>query len=122
MKKGYLFLSLAIMFEVFGTTMLKLTEGFTNLIPALFFIIGMGSAFFFLTMTLRHLPLSLAYAIWAGVGTALTAVVGVVLWKEDFSLLSALGLMLIIGGVVFLNFSSGSGKEDTADRASRAIV
>lgn len=122
MKKGYLFLSLAIMFEVFGTTMLKLTEGFTNWIPAIFFIIGMGSAFFFLTMTLRHLPLSLAYAIWAGVGTALTAVVGVVLWKEDFSLLSALGLILIIGGVVFLNFSSGSGKPDTADRASRATV
>lgn len=117
MKKGYLFLSLAIMFEVFGTTMLKLTEGFTNLIPAIFFIIGMGSAFFFLTMTLRHLPLSLAYAIWAGVGTALTAAVGVVLWKEDFNLLSALGLILIIGGVVFLNFSSGTNKKDAASVA-----
>jgi len=117
MKKGYLFLSLAIMFEVFGTTMLKLTEGFTNLMPAIFFIIGMGSAFFFLTMTLRHLPLSLAYAIWSGVGTALTAVVGVVLWKEDFNLLSALGLILIIGGVVFLNFSSGTSKKDAGSVA-----
>ncbi|MEJ8306994.1 multidrug efflux SMR transporter [Saccharibacillus sacchari] len=117
MKKGYLFLSLAIMFEVFGTTMLKLTEGFTNWIPAVFFMIGMGSAFFFLTMTLRHLPLSLAYAIWAGVGTALTAVVGVVLWKENFNLLSGLGLILIIGGVVFLNFSSGTGTKDAASAA-----
>lgn len=114
MKKGHLFLSLAIMFEVFGTTMLKLTEGFTNLIPAIFFIIGMGGAFFFLTLSLRQLPLSMAYAIWSGVGTALTAAVGIIIWKEEFNLLTAVGLILIIGGVVFLNASSGTGKKDIA--------
>ncbi|MGN7457202.1 DMT family transporter [Paenibacillus pasadenensis] len=114
MKKGYLYLSLAIICEVFGTTMLKLTEGFTNLSPVIGLIIGMGGAFFFLTLSLRNLPLSLAYAVWAGVGTAITALVGALLWKEPFGIVTALGLLLIIGGVVLLNFSKGSGKGKVA--------
>ncbi|MEW9698182.1 multidrug efflux SMR transporter [Paenibacillus sp. SI8] len=110
MKKGYLLLSVAILFEVFGTSMLKVSKGFTVLAPTIGVVFGMGAAFFFLSLSLRNLPLSLAYAIWAGVGTALTALIGVLIWGEAFSIVTVLGLIFIIGGVVLLNFSKTSAK------------
>ncbi|RUT40323.1 multidrug efflux SMR transporter [Paenibacillus anaericanus] len=105
MKKGYILLALAIIFETFGATMLKLSEGFTNLFPTLGLIVGMGGAFYFLALCLRMLPLSFAYAVWAGTGTAITALIGVILWDEPYSFLTGIGLILIIGGVVLLNIS-----------------
>ncbi|WP_408894965.1 DMT family transporter [Paenibacillus taichungensis] len=103
--KGYFALAIAIIAEVFGTTMLKLSDGFTNLLPSIGLVVGMALSFYFLTMCLKTIPLSTAYAIWAGVGTAITALLGVILWNDPFNMLSGIGLILVIGGVVLLNLS-----------------
>ncbi|MFF2479904.1 DMT family transporter [Paenibacillus sp. NPDC058071] len=116
MKKGFLLLAFAIVFEVFGTTMLKLSDGFTNWLPVVGLVIGMGMAFYLMTLSLRYLALSLAYAIWSGVGTALTAIVGIAIWNEPFGFATGVGLLLIIGGVVCLNVSSGSQTEASSSK------
>ncbi|MFJ8258231.1 DMT family transporter [Peribacillus asahii] len=99
---GYLWLAIAIIAEVFGSSMLKLTGGFKKLVPTIGVIIGYGIAFYALSLSLKHLPLGVAYAIWAGVGTALTALVGVVVYKEGLDMKKSLGILLVIGGVVLL--------------------
>lgn len=106
----WLFLFLAIVSEVFGSTMLKISYGFTKLWPSLGVVVGFGLAFYFLSLTLKIMPLGTAYAIWAGVGLVLTSVVSVVFFgqKVDFSGMAGIGLILI--GVVVLNvFSKMSG-------------
>ncbi|MFE0505279.1 DMT family transporter [Peribacillus butanolivorans] len=106
--KGYIALGISIISEIFGTTMLKLSEGFTNLSPSIGVILGFGLAFYCLSLCLKTIPLSLAYAIWSGIGTAITALIGVLLWQEPFSTITLGGLVLIIGGVVLLNASNTS--------------
>ena len=103
--RGYLALSISIICEIFATAMLKMSEGFTVLLPSVGVIIGYGLAFYCLSLCLKTLPLSLAYAIWSGVGTALTAVIGALVWGEVFSTLKLAGIILIIGGVILLNSS-----------------
>ncbi|MGE7688544.1 DMT family transporter [Lysinibacillus sp. NPDC097214] len=101
--KGYLFLALSIVSEVFATTMLKFSEAFTFLGPSIAVAIGYGISFYSLSLCLKTLPLSLAYATWSGIGTALTVIVGIVVWGDIFNLYSAIGITLIIGGVILLN-------------------
>jgi multidrug resistance protein EbrB len=113
--KGYGWLSLAIVTEIFGTSMLKLSEGFTELLPSIGVLIGFGLAFYCLSISIRTLPLSLAYAIWSGVGTALTAVIGVWIWGDAWNSYTVGGILLIIGGVVLLNGSKNAG---TAGKAA----
>lgn len=96
--KSYLALSIAILSEIFGTTMLKLSDGFSSVLPSIGVVIGMGVAFYSLSISLRTIPLSLAYAIWSGVGTALTALIGILIWKDPFNLLTGISLLTIIGG------------------------
>ncbi|AIQ35769.1 MULTISPECIES: DMT family transporter [unclassified Paenibacillus] len=103
---GYIALGIAIASEVVGTTMLKMSEGFTQLLPSIGVIIGFIIAFYSLSISLRELPLSLAYAIWSGVGTVLTALVGMVVWGDPFGILTFAGIVLIVGGVVLLNAPS----------------
>lgn len=103
--KSYFVLALSIVFEIFGTAMLKTSDGFTVLIPSIGVVVSYGISFYFFSLALKMLPLSLAYAIWAGVGTAVTAIVGILIWGEIISLLKLSGLALIIGGVILLNFS-----------------
>ncbi|RDW16159.1 DMT family transporter [Oceanobacillus chungangensis] len=104
--KGYLYLSISIVAEIIGTMFLKLSEGFTVLAPSIIVVVGYGLAFFCLGKTLAYLPLSLAYAIWSGVGTAVTAVLGILLFEDPLNIGMVLGIILIIGGVVLLNASS----------------
>ncbi|WP_372629393.1 multidrug efflux SMR transporter [Cohnella sp.] len=108
MTKAYLFLALAIASELFGTSMLKASEGFSKLYPSIATIAAFSLAFYSLSLSLQQIPLGVAYAIWSGVGTALTAVIGIVVWKETASLTTALGIVLIVAGVVVLNLK-GSG-------------
>ncbi|MFC5590757.1 DMT family transporter [Sporosarcina soli] len=100
---GYVLLSIAILAEVFGSSMLKRTEGFKKIVPTIGVVVGYVVAFYTLSLSLQTLPLGLAYAIWAGVGTALTALVGVVFYKEEMNLKKSVGILLIIGGVALLN-------------------
>lgn len=100
---AYLLLALAIITEIIGGSMLKLSDGFTRIYPALGAIVGYGLSFYFLSLTLKTLPISVTYAIWAGIGTALTAVIGVVIWKEAFSTQTIIGIAAIVIGVALLN-------------------
>ena len=100
---GYLLLITAILGEVFGSSMLKVSNGFKKLIPTLGIILGYALAFYALSLSLKTIPLGMAYAIWSGVGTALTALIGIIIFKEGFNSKKLLGLVLIIGGVIVLN-------------------
>ncbi|WP_413367649.1 DMT family transporter [Lysinibacillus sp. 3P01SB] len=104
--KGYMYLSISILAEIAGTFSLKFSEGFTVLLPSIIVVIGYGLAFYMLSKSLTYMPLSLAYAIWSGVGTALTAVLGIVFLDDPLSLAGILGILCIIGGVVLMNNTS----------------
>ncbi len=100
-----LFLILAIIMEVSGTTCMKLSHGFTRLLPSLlmflFYVLSLSS----LTMALKKIDISVAYAIWSGLGTALIAVVGIIWFKESVSAAKLVSLSLIIIGVAGLHLS-----------------
>ncbi|SHT05244.1 cation/cationic drug transporter [Mycobacteroides abscessus subsp. abscessus] len=104
--KGYLFLSISIISELVATSLLKLSDGMSILLPSVGVAVGYGLAFYLLSLSLKTIPLSLAYAIWSGVGTALTALIGVVFWGEVLTVLMLVGIVFIIGGVVLLNSST----------------
>lgn len=104
--KGFFSLSISIIGEIFATSMLKMSDGFTILFPSIGVIVGYVLSFYCLSICLKTIPLSLAYAIWSGVGTALTALIGVFVWGELFNTLMLAGIILIIGGVILLNSSS----------------
>ncbi|WP_251212642.1 DMT family transporter [Adlercreutzia murintestinalis] len=98
----YVLLALAIGAEVFGTSMMKLSDGFKRKLPILGIAAGYVISFALLGFVLRDLPLSVAMGIWAGAGTALTAVVAAVAWKEGMGIRKAMGILLIVGGVLLL--------------------
>lgn len=105
--KYFIYLALAICLEVFGSTMLKLSEGFTVLYPSIGVVLGFLLSFVFLGLSLNGLPLSTAYAIWAGLGTAFTALIGIIVFHEAVDLVKIIALLLIIVGVVMLNNAKG---------------
>ncbi|MFJ7766984.1 DMT family transporter [Streptomyces sp. NPDC097107] len=100
---GYLLLAGAIAAEVAGTTAMKYSEGFSRLVPSLLTAIGYVVSFGLLAQTLKVLSVGTAYAIWAGVGTAAIAAIGVAFMGEGMTLTKAAGIALIIIGVVVLN-------------------
>ena len=104
----WLYLALAILLEVSGTTCMKLSQGFTKLVPSIllfvFYTLSMGM----LTLALKRIDVSVAYAVWSGVGTALIATIGVLWFKEPVTALKLMSLGLIIIGVVGLNLSGGA--------------
>ncbi|WP_327681749.1 DMT family transporter [Kitasatospora sp. NBC_00458] len=99
----YVLLALAILSEVCATSCLKLTEGFTRLWPSVGVAIGYVLSFYLLGKALKHIPVSVAYAVWSGAGTAAVAGIGVVAFGESLGRLQWLGLALVIIGVVVLN-------------------
>ena len=100
-------LTIAILAEVAGTVALKYTDGFTNLGPSALVVAGYGLSFWMLALVLRDLPIGLTYAVWAAVGTALIAAIGIVAFGEPATTLKLLSLALIIAGVVGLNLAGG---------------
>lgn len=104
----YLLLVLAIGAEVIGTLALKLSEGFTKLIPSIFVVVGYLVSFGALGLGLsKGLPMGVSYGIWAGTGTALVAVLGIFLFGEKITVWGFVGIALIIIGVVLLELNSG---------------
>lgn len=102
----WILLLLAIVFEVCGTTALKLSEGFTKIIPTMAIFVFYGLGLFLMTLTLKKLDIGVVYAIWSGVGTALVAIIGMVYFNEVVSTIRFLSLGLIILGVFGLHLSS----------------
>ena len=103
MTRAWALLAGAILCEVIGTTSLKLSEGFTVLPPSIAVAIFYLVSFTLFTYALAELPLGLAYGIWGGVGTLLTAVVGIVVFGDPFTALTGLGLVLVIAGVALMS-------------------
>jgi small multidrug resistance pump len=98
-------LAIAILAEVAGTVALKYTDGFTNLGPSALVVAGYGLSFWMLALVLRDLPIGLTYAVWAAVGTALIAAIGIFAFGEPATTLKLLSLALIIAGTIGLNLA-----------------
>jgi len=105
----FVYLALAIVAEVFATSALKASAGFTRLGPSVAVVVGYGLAFYLLALVLRVMPVGIAYAFWAGLGIVLVTLVGIVVYGEKPDLPALLGLAMIVGGVVVIQvFSSVS--------------
>ncbi|MCO6411685.1 MAG: multidrug efflux SMR transporter [Thiogranum sp.] len=103
---GYLYLAIAIMTEVIATSALKTTEEFTRLGPSVVVVVGYCASIYFLALVLETIPVGIAYAIWAGMGIALIAIVGAVLFKQTPDTPAIIGMVLIVSGVVVINVFS----------------
>lgn len=102
----WLLLGAAILFEVAGTTAMKLSEGFTRPLPSVLLFVFYLISFAALTLALKRIDLSIAYAIWAGLGTALIAVIGMFYFREPMSLIKLASIGLIVLGVIGLNLAA----------------
>lgn len=100
---GYLYLFIAIAFELAGTTFLKYSAGFTKLIPSLISIAAYGICFFFFSRSLLDINLSVAYATWAALGLVITAFISFAVFHEGLTPAGVFGMLLIIAGVIILN-------------------
>jgi small multidrug resistance pump len=100
---AWVYLMLAIVSEVAGTTSMKLSEGFTKPVWSVGILVFYGASLYLLTLTLKTMDVSLSYAIWAGLGTALIAAIGVLWFGEPLTALKVASLALIVAGVVGLN-------------------
>lgn len=98
----YLMLGIAVLFEVLGDSMMKYSNGFEKKLPIIGVVVGYGVAFYLMSLILEWLPLGFTYAVWTGLGIALTAIVGALFWKEKFTIQKTLGVIAIIAGVVVL--------------------
>ncbi len=104
----WIYLTIAIIAEVIGTTALKSTEGFTKLVPSMVVLVAYSTTFFFLSFVLKTIPVGIAYAIWSGVGIGLIALIGYVKFGQSLDLAAMIGIAFIILGVVIINFFSKS--------------
>lgn len=105
----YIFLGIAIVAEVIATSCMKASEGFTRLVPSVGTVIGYAIAFYFLSLTLKTIPVGLAYAIWSGVGIVLIATIGWLKFGQKLDAAGLAGIALIMAGVLVINLFSKSG-------------
>src|SRR5215212_6951826 len=105
---GWILLIVAIVLEVAGTTNMKLSEGFSKLVPSVLVLFFYALSIITLTFAVNRLDVSVAYAVWSGMGTALVAVIGLWYFQESLTLMKVLALGLIIVGVVMLHLTSES--------------
>ncbi|MCG8686565.1 MAG: multidrug efflux SMR transporter [Desulfobacterales bacterium] len=103
---GYVYLTIAIVSEVIGTSALSASNGFTKFWPSMIVVIGYGVAFYFLSLVIRSIPVGVAYAIWAGLGIVLVAIVGAVLFRQIPDFAAMIGMGLIVAGVVIIHMFS----------------
>ncbi len=99
----WLFLLVAILTEVVGTSLMKASQGLTRLLPTVFMFVLYAISFVFMALALKKIEVGIAYAIWSGLGTAMIALIGIAWFRESFNLPKLVGIILIIGGVVLLN-------------------
>ena len=104
--KTPIILFFAILSEVIATTALKLSDGFTKIIPSVIVVIGYGASFYLLSISLKVIPIGLAYAIWSGVGIVLTVIAGIIIWRESLDWARVIGIIFIILGILIINLFS----------------
>jgi small multidrug resistance pump len=105
---AWVYLLFAISLEIAATVSLKLSQGLTNMIPSVLMVVFYLLAFFNLSLSLKQVPISVAYAIWSGIGTAAIAIIGYMYFQETMTLLKVVSLCLIILGVIGLNIGGGA--------------
>lgn len=106
MYSNYVYLLVAIVFEVLATTALKETQGFTRLAPSVFTIAGYGLAFYFLSLTLRAIPVGLVYALWSGAGIVFITAIGWLWFRQSLDAPALVGIGFIMAGVAIINLFS----------------
>ena len=99
---NWIYLIIAGFFEIFWAVGLKFSQGFSKILPSIFTVIGMLASFYFLSLALKKLPLSIAYAIWTGIGTVGTVLFGVIYFGETISIAKIICVGLIIFGIIGL--------------------
>lgn len=102
---GWIYMILAILLEVAGTTCMKFSAGFTKVWPSIFIFVFYALCFSILTLALKTIEVSIAYAIWSGLGTVLMVSIGILWFQESVNLIKILSMVLIIIGVVGLHLS-----------------
>ena len=105
---AYLALVIAVAAETIGTTALKASEQFTKLGPSIVVVLGYGVAFYFLALTLRTIPVGIAYAMWSGLGICFITAIGWIVFRQALDLPAMIGLGLIIAGIVVIQVFSNS--------------
>lgn len=105
---GYLYLTIAIIAEVIATNALKASEEFTRLVPSIIVVVGYVTAFYLLSLVLKLIPVGIAYAIWAGMGIVLVAIIAAIVFKQIPDWPAIIGMLLIISGVVVINVFSNT--------------
>jgi small multidrug resistance pump len=103
---NWLYLGAAIAFEVIATSTLKATDGFTRWQPSVLVALAYCLSFYFLSLTLRSIPVGVVYAIWSGVGVVLVSVAGWLLYQQKLDTAAVIGIGLIVAGVIVLNLFS----------------
>lgn len=103
---AYLYLSIAIIAEVIGTSALKASQEFTKLYPSAIAIAGYGASFYFLSLVLKTIPVGIAYAIWSGIGITLITITGAILFKQIPDTPAIIGMTMIMSGVAIINVFS----------------
>ena len=104
----WLALAIAVFAEVIGTTALKASNEFTRLWPSLIVVVGYGTAFYFMAVSMRVLPVGIMYAIWSGMGIVLVAIIGWVVYRQVLDVPAMIGMGLIIAGAIVINVFSKS--------------
>ncbi|QJD85634.1 DMT family transporter [Cohnella herbarum] len=105
---AWVYLLFAILLEIAGTVSLKLSQGFTKMIPSVLMVAFYLLAFFNLSLSLKQVPISVAYAIWSGLGTAAVAIIGYMYFQETMTPFKVVSICLIVLGVIGLNFGGGT--------------
>ena len=105
---AYALLGAAILAEVIGTSALKASEGFTRPLPSVLTAVAYVAAFYALSLTLKTVPLGIAYGVWSGVGIVLVSAVGWVVYDKRLDTAALLGIGLILAGVLVIHLFSRS--------------
>ncbi len=104
----YAYLAVAIIAEVIATTALRAAHGFTVLVPSLISVAGYVVAFYFLSLTLKTMPVGVAYALWSGIGIVIVSLASLLIYKQVLDMPAIVGMGLIIAGVIVINLFSKS--------------
>ncbi|MGV6850000.1 MAG: DMT family transporter [Marinibacterium sp.] len=104
----YVYLVVAILAETVGTTALQASAQFTRLGPSIFAILGYGTAFYFLALALKVMPVGIVYAIWSGLGIVLIALIGYLVFGQRLDLPAPAGMALILAGILVIHLFSAT--------------
>lgn len=108
MPLHYIYLFVAVAAETIGTTALQASQQFTRFWPSVLVVAGYGLAFYFMSLTLRAMPVGIVYAIWSGLGIVLIAVIGLMVFGQRLDWPAVLGMGMILAGILVIHLFSGS--------------